>query len=66
MAGVGRPEDSPAPVPLFPAVPDDGQAAHIGGAGVLAGRGRKGVSGACLYGELLTRFTPTYICRWIK
>ena len=66
MAGGGGPEHSSAPFPLFPTVSDDGQAAHIGGAGVLAGRGRKGVSGACLYGELLTRFTPTYICRWIK
>lgn len=66
MAGVGGPEHPAAPVQVLPAVSDDGQSSHTGGAGVPAGGCGEGVSFLCLYGKLLTRFTPTYICRWIK
>ena len=53
MAGGGGSGHSSAPVPVFPSLSDDGQAAHNRGAGVSPGRCGGGVSGVCLYGELL-------------
>lgn len=53
MAGVGGSEYPVAPVPVLPAVSDAGQAAHVSGAGVPAGRCGKGVPVLCLYRELL-------------
>ena len=53
MAGGGGSGHSSAPVPVFPSLSDDGQAAHSGGAGVPVGRCGEGISALCLYRELL-------------
>lgn len=56
MVGVGGQEHPATPVPLLPSVSDDGQAAHISGMDIPAGRCGEGVPVLCLYRELLSLF----------